>query len=282
MAHSRITSQKKMRQIRGEIQFCYLCGEELPARDKSGCRQQVTGEHVIPRSLLGDVPKDSTQAWAVELTVHRSCEQSRKQHVDHWLKLLQEIHVKPPRQWAGPGHLRNLPVYPSQVTHPDTGDVLPAFSGCSVLLDGVWQWIRGIHAALYREFLPSDVRHRVLPPVPACNNQGNGPTLEETERFSQVTLAAVSLAESLDKWDGIAAWGGAMQYRCVWWQRRQPGVTAGTDWTCFWTLTFPLVDEWSRQVLQPGSERPWHGAYSQKSRPSSAAWLRSEDFAKTA
>jgi len=187
--------------------------------------------------------------------------------------------VKPRQKWAGTGHLRNLPVYPSQVVHPDTGEILPAFSGCSDLLSGVWRWIRGIHAALYLQSLPSNAWHCCHPPVPACTDQNGGLTLRETETQSYLVLSTVNLAESRDRWDGIAAWGGAMQYRCVWWQRCTTPVGKPT-WVCFWTLTFPHVYEWSRHVLQSGSERPWHGTYVCEARPNNAAWLRSEDFPK--
>ena len=177
----RIMSQKEMRDARQLIPFCYLCGRDLPSRDKPGWRGQITGEHVIPRALLGDVPESQAEKWAIELDVHRECEQVSKQHVDHWLKLVQEIHIKPGHEWPKRGHLRDMPIRPSRVIDPRTGDALCAFTGCSGLLDGVWRWVRGMHAALYSQFLSADVWHCSYPPVPACNNQGQGPTLEETQ-----------------------------------------------------------------------------------------------------
>ena len=275
--HSRIESQKEMQNARRTLTFCYLCGEDLPS-DKARRVEEVTGEHVIPRSLLGDPPGDQATTWPVELDAHRQCEELEKQHVDHWLKLFQEIHVKPSEQWTQPGHLHNLPVHPSQVVHPDTGEMLPAFTGCNDLLNGVWRWIKGLHAALYLQYLSHDADHLVLPPVPACSNQDGGPTLDDTEQQSHVIRQMVTLAESLDKWDGITAWGGALRYRCVWWQRADP--TGKPNWMCFWALTFPFVAEWSRQVLGPGSERPWHGWYVCEARPTYSAWLASEDLPK--
>jgi len=273
---SRILSQKHMRDTRGRIGFCYLCGESLPPRDKPDSRREIIGEHVIPRSLLGDIPMNHSHAWAVKLNVHRKCEQSGKQKVDHWLKLLQEVHVKPQEKWAKPGYLRNLPIYPSQVIYPDTEEILPAFSGCRELFEGVWRWIRGIHSALYLHFLPSDVWHFSYPPVPVCSSQNGGPTIEETETQSHLILSIIRHAESHDKWDGITAWCGSMRYRCVWWQVADR--EGKPNQMCFWTLTVPRVDEWSRQVLQRGSERPWHGYYLCEKRPNNAAWLRSEDL----
>jgi hypothetical protein len=273
---SRILSHKQMRDTRERIGFCYLCGENLPSRDKPGYRQEIIGEHVIPRSLLGDIPAKHPQAWAVELNVHRKCEQSGKQHVDHWLKLLQEVHVKPADRWAKPGHLGNLPIYPSQVIRPDTGEILPAFSGCRELFEGVWRWIRGMHASLYLQFLPDNIRHFSYPPVPVCSSQSSGPTIEETETQTHLILSIISHAESQDKWDGITAWCDLVRYRCVWWQLANRKYKA--SWICFWTLTFPYLEEWSRKILKHGSERPWHGNYFCETRPSNGTWLRREDL----
>ncbi len=277
--YCRILSQKKMRDTRQSTAFCYLCGGGLPPRGKPGRRQQVVGEHVIPRILLGDAPKSQAETWAVKLNVHRQCEQQLKQHADHWLKLLQEMHVKPSDEWAKPGHLRNMPIYPSQVLHPQTGDPVPAFAGCSELFDGVWRWIRGMHAALYLQFLPSDVPHCSYPPVPACSSQHGGPTIAETEMQSHLILSIIDLAtKTLDKWDGVTAWSGVVVYRCVWWKRS--ALEGKPNWICFWALTFPRLNEWSRQLLPRGSERQWHGNYACAARPTEAACLETEDFPK--
>lgn len=274
----RILSQKKMRDIRGSIAFCYLCGGSLPPRGQPGRRQQVIGEHVIPLILLGDAPKSQAEMWAVELDVHRQCEQLSKQQVDHWLKLLQEMHIKPGDEWPKPGHLRNMPIYPSQVIHPQIGESVPAFGGCSELFEGVWRWVRGMHAALYLQFLPSGIQHYSYPPVPACSSQHDGPSITETEIQSHLILSTIDIAESLDKWDGIKAWNDALYYRCVWWHCAT--LKGKPDCICFWALTIPRLSEWSRQVLPPGSERPWHGNYICAARPNEAACLKTEDFPK--
>ena len=231
----------------------------------------------MPRSLLGNAPKNQSEAWAVKLDVHEKCEQADKQKVDHWLKLFQQIHVQPSHKWAKPGQLKNMSIHPAQIIQSHMSGAVPVFTGCSELLQGVWQWVRGLHAALYLEFLPSDTWHCPFPPVPACSTQNNGPTLEETETMSYIVLSRICLAKSHDKWDGITAWNDTMQYKCVWWQ-----CTAGekTRWICFWTLSYPHLTEWSRQVLHAGSERPWHGCYASKSRPKDSTVLETDDSRK--
>ncbi len=276
----RILSQKKMQDTRRSIAFCYLCGGDLSPCNKSGVQQPTTGEHVIPRSLLGDVPKNQSETWAIKLDVHQKCEQFEKQQVDHWLKLLQEIHIQPIHKRTKPGHFHNMPIRPSQIIQSQMRNAVPVFTGCSELFQGVWQWIRGLHAALYLQFLPVNIWYCSFPPVPACSSQHDGPTFEETETLSYLVLSSISLAESLDKWDGITAWNGTVQYRCVCWQ-----CTAATEkltWICFWTLSFPRLTEWSRQVLPAGSERPWHGCYASISRPKDSAFLETDDFPKEA
>lgn len=272
----RILSQKEMQDARQTIAFCYLCGKDLPPRGEPGRRKQLIGEHVIPRTLLGNAPESQAEAWAVVLDVHRACEESTKQRADHWLKLLQDMHVKPASEWAKPGHVRDMPIRPSLLIHPQTGTAVTTFTGLGDLFAGVWRWIRGLHAALYREFLLPDVWHFSYPPVPACSSQESGPTIEDTETQSHLIRSSIGLAESLGKWDGITAWGGAARYRCTWWQCA--ALKGKPNWICFWTLSFPRLEEWSRQVLPRGSERPWHGNYACAERPNHVAWLQSEDF----
>lgn len=273
----RILSQKQMQVARRSISFCYLCGKNISQCDETGAQQPTTGEHVIPQSLLGNAPENQSEAWAVILDVHEKCEQSKKQKVDHWLKLFQQIHVQSNHEWPKHGHLRNMPIRPLQITHSQINHAIPAFTGCSQLFQGVWQWVRGLHTALYFQFLPEDTWNCSIPPVPACSLQSNGPTIEETETLSSLIRSSISLAQSHDKWDGITAWNAAIKYRCVWWQCT---ATEKPRWMCFWQLSYPHLTEWSRQVLPAGSERPWHGCYDLNLRPKDSTFLETDDFPK--
>jgi hypothetical protein len=274
-AAKRILTQKQMRSVRAAVETCYICGKPLPPRGTPGRRKQITGEHVVPRRLLGQPPLGRSDQWAVELDVHRDCEDQTKQGVDDLLALLQTMHTTPVAAWPKVGHLRRLGFTPVLLRAPDDSILIPAFGNAAPILKGAWIWIRGLHMALYREFLPQDCRRFVLPPVPACG-QSSGPHMKEVETLSFVIRGAVDLAVKRDKWDGIDAWGGQLSYRCVW--KHVPEEYGGPYWICFWGLLFPGVLDWSRTVLPADAERPWHGCYYLLERPDGASYLVSDDF----
>jgi len=265
-----------MRDGRSRVRFCYICGKHLPTRGEPGSRREVVGEHVIPRTLLGPQPANHSERWSVELDVHRACEANEKQQVDHLNKLLQEMHVKSPEQWADRGHIRRIGLQVGMLANMVTRTGVPTFSGVAPLLDGAWRWIRSLHAALYAQHLPHDTWHLAMPPVPTFSSRPNGPTLQEVETQTWVTRSVMTHALSHDKWDGITGWGRQLQFKCVWW--RCADLQGKPDWVCFWTLAFPGLREWSQQVLGPGQERPWHGSYVCGQRPQFSSYLESQDL----
>ena len=271
----RIVNQADSRAARRAIGFCYLCGRSLPARGDKGRRRAITGEHVVPRALLGDTPGRDADKWTIVLDVHSECERKNKQPVDHLMNLLQTMNITPVPEWPDFGHLRGLGLKPLLLVAPDGRSAVPVFSNARELIQGAWNWVRGLHAALYSEYLPASSKHSVLPPVPAFSSSG-GISMLEAEGMSFVSRGAVDLAIKHDKWDGIDAWGRRLRYRCVW--KHLPAEFGGPSWFCCWALLFPGVLEWSRTVLPQGHERPWHGLYSRRVLPTGASHLLSEDF----
>lgn len=264
--------QKEMRVARCAIDFCYVCGKPLPPRGP-GFKKQVIGEHVVPRNLLGEAPP--TDAWAVELDVHRHCEEVAKSVDDSLLSLLLKINTTDAAEWPDPGHVRNLDFEMLAFVPNDGSFAIPAFGNADRVLKGAWTWIRGLHSALYREALALDATWCVFPPVPACSTSG-GLSMSDAETHSFVCRATLQLGVKCDKWDGIDAWGQRLQFRCVW--KHVPKEHGGPAWWCFWGLLFPGVLEWSRNVLGSGLERPWHGHYVVSELPAGASYLVSEDF----
>jgi len=273
----RILTQKTMREVRTRVVFCYLCGASLPPRRLPGYRENVLGEHVIPRSLLGTPPVEVKDRWAVELNVHRACEQRHKQEGDHFVRLLHSIHLNPPEEWAKTGHIRRTGVRPTIAIDSDRRLAVPALSGITPMLTAVWRWVTGVHAALYGTPLDAgDHWSRVLPPVPAFGDDAQGVPLEICEEHSRLIMQVLQIAVRRDKWDGIVAWGTAVDFRCVWWKR--PHNRRKPPWVCFWALIVPGVIDWSRQVLPGGMERPWHGSFVCQEAPPACSVLSPEDF----
>lgn len=267
----RILTQHDMQAVRRAIDFCYLCGQPLPER-RRGTGSGVVGEHVVPRSLLGDPPTPG--AWPVILDVHEDCEDTLKRGRDHWASTLQAINTVSPTDWPEWGHVRGLPIEPVVLLDEVSGKVIPAFTGIGAILHGIATWVRGFHAALYRLPLPDDVAIHVRPPVPACSSTGPT-TLQLTEDLASASVQVVMAATLTDQWDGIQAWGDELRYYCTWWNL---GRLDGGDgpWTCFWVLTFPGVLEWSSTVTE--SVRPWNGHYEMPAPPPGAGCVSQDHF----
>jgi len=269
----RIETQQAMQQARRGLSFCYLCGSALPSK-RRGATCGIVGEHVIPRALLGEPL--AMQCWPVVLDVHTVCEESIKSQQDSWISALQAMHTLAPENWPAPGHVRGLPVTAELVSIPEFEDPVPAFQGVQNLLRGVASWIRGFHAALYRESLQTDVVIHALPPVPAMGKE-SGLTLHFVEEFSSMIIRAVHAAVISDRWDGINAWCGELRYFCTWWRRSQPNSDDPERWICYWTLTYPGVLDWSRSVTN-FYVRPWHGYYELAERPTDSSVVTQREF----
>ena len=254
----RIDSQKKLHKARRKIEFCYLCGKSLPSRRSREWKRGVTNEHVIPKSLLRESPSNPRDSWRVVLDVHSACEKSAKQKGDELLALLHKINTIPPSEWPKTGRIRKLGFAPAVFEMPD-GTGVPAMTNAARIIRGAWNWIRGLHAVLYSEFIPHEMTCTVLPPVPAYDTKPGGAPHEETDFFSLAVRKLAALGLEGGSWDGIVALGGQLRYACRWFAHQE--ATAREQWCCLWVLVLPDVLEWSRSVLPVGQERPWHGGY---------------------
>jgi len=268
----RILTQRDIQAARRGIGFCYLCGKPLPQR-RFGAGCGVVGEHIVPRALLGEPP--APNAWPVVLDVHDQCEEALKRGRDHWVTNLQAINTRSQEEWPEWGHIRGLPIEPVVVIDEDSGNTFPAFTGVGAILHGVSTWVRGFHAMLYRSHLPASVVIHVRPPVPACGPPG-GVTLPLTEEMMSASVQVVMAAMLTDRWDGVKAWGDSLRYFCTWWNRARLDGHENGPWTCFWTLTFPGVLEWSSTVTDV--IRPWNGHYELPELPAGGSQVTQVEF----
>ncbi|TWT40928.1 hypothetical protein RAS1_36160 [Phycisphaerae bacterium RAS1] len=260
----RITTQQQLAIAADRIAFCYLCGETLPAR-KPGWKKHLSREHVVPRSILG---AGATGAFPIVLWVHRTCDAAKKEQGDYCLTILQRFSVPPYPITRRDVRTMNL--------RPDLlftkNDAIPVLTGIGGTIDATWPWVRGLHAVLYAEFLPHDSQRLTFAPVPACSPERRE-DLERRERFGPLLRQLLRRAMSLNKFDRVRAWGGALRYDCCWVRNLHDCRVL-----CVWQLETPRVREWSRGVLGAENERPWHGLYFAQSFPPQASVFESEDF----
>ena len=267
----RMNSQQEVQVACRAVRFCYLCGKPLPARDSPGRSKLVRTEHVIPSKLLGDQPADPAERWPVTLEVHVECDDRYKGRGDDLAKLLHRISAYPEQRWPERKHVKRLGLNLLRIRSPLGGHSLPAFGNAQKALSAPWSWVRGIHAALYREYLAVNSRHTVLPPVPAFDASAGPTALLKAEELSVGIRTIVGYAVSKGRVDSLSAWGGQVSYQCMWftsWDENGAGV-----WQCVWQIVLPGVSTWSRSVLPAGQERPWHGCYSTERLPDGATVL---------
>jgi|GEM_PF-5258197 len=256
-----------MNDARLDVDFCYLCGGSLPLKRKR-LRHLRSAEHVIPRAILGDEPRNRRDAWPVILDVHRECEYSIKMKVDNLIDIMGKMFTLPVEEWPRRGELRRLNMEPALLQIAKNLPSIPVMSNIEPLITGVWTWIRGFHAAMYCRHMSEDVNHTIFPPVPAFNAENEALNMKNAEFLSKIIRDAVQVGIQESCWDGIDAWGGGIKYRAVWYHF---GDRLVRDNPCFWTLSVPGTHKWSRGVMKEGYERPWHGVYKLEETPRNAA-----------
>lgn len=248
--------------------LCYLCGRHLPSRSTRGWKRELSGEHVVPRSLLGPPPANAADRWAVELWVHARCEARQKRERDTFIKQLQRINAEPPDTWRH-SDLAAMRGKFGLLTVANGLPPVPAFKDIASAQHGVWTWVRGMHLALYNEYVDDQNPSRVLPPVPGLTlgkSVDRVKLLYQQEQDSNIIMGTVDASIVHDRWDGIDAWGRKLCYRCVWFGRGNRKTRA---YMCFWALAYPGVFAWSRSVTS--HIRPWHGMYARTDLPDSAS-----------
>jgi hypothetical protein len=255
----RIADQREMRKVRDQMMFCYLCGEPLPPDKRERVRLHV--EHVVPTSLL--TTGLCHNPWPVTLLVHKVCDVKLKGTTDALLHLLDTMHTKSPSGW--PEQVRGMPLSAQM----DDGTIMPAFTGAQPLIAGAFEWVRGMHAALYNEFLPRDTQHGTLPPVPATSGD-SASLLQNLEGFGNVIMASIAAAGLSGAADTIEAWCGELRYFCTWQDTRLEIEPQGL-WTCLWSLHYPGVLNWD--IPNGYLARPWRGYYRMEHCPRDASIL---------
>lgn len=241
--------------------FCYICGKRLPIRGAGAHRRKrIVKEHVIPRSVIGKRTPGLSSQWLLTLEVHRECEELSKQHKDKAIKAIHSIHTTHPDEWKKEDIEALLPMYRSEKVCI-SGIDRPIFGNISPVISGVWTWIRGLHAALYGSYLPNDVRHRVLAPLPGYfehSKTSRERQLEEEKKDTQAILRIVTAGARNNVWDGVIMTNGNVQYRCVWLLNKNGAKPYDKIVVCVWYLDFPGVMKMSSLLHQ---QVPWRGMY---------------------
>lgn len=252
-----VTKESEMQQIRKEVTFCYLCGCCLHSgrRSKNGNNR----DHILPQALFGAPP--TSEAWRPILNAHVQCHEETKnkegEEVAVLLHKFQTLDGKlAEKNWAS--NLKALGLELRKEFDPHIGETLHLVKGFGSAHDAVWHWIRGLHAVLYREYLPPLMKHRAFAPMGEANIPDSGDSkrrIGPEEIFKEKTTISevLSVACHNAQFDGVRCWGNRCQYMCVWAQidRQSP--------FCMWSLLYDGVTDYAKGA--PFSGTPWMGIY---------------------
>jgi hypothetical protein len=152
-----LSNQKDFRAVQ-DLPFCYLCGKEFVPND-------VTDrDHVPPKKLFAATDRQP----ALILKAHKACN-SGQSHTDN--KMGQLLKLKRGVVPSNPGdRILEFALFPMQ----GMGAVR------NVEIDeAVWRWIRGFHAALYRQPFPDRRFGALVTPFPRAQQSGQSVRIED-------------------------------------------------------------------------------------------------------
>jgi hypothetical protein len=202
-----IETQRHFRDV-ADLPFCYWCGKNFEPEDATD------GDHVPPKSVF-DV-RDRTSPLI--LKTHVSCNNTHKtiDELSGQLVALQRDYVTP-----DPKNRRlKMEVYP--------GQPFGAVTNINVV-EAVWRYIRGFHAALYREPLLGVPEGAMTTPFTRAQIVDNELVLEGPKKEQHFTIVqAMKNQRAARNVDRILSNKGKLTYECVWvWADDRKAVMTG-------------------------------------------------------
>jgi len=95
----------------------------------------------------------------------------------------------------------------------------------------IWRWVRGFHAAPYREHMPNAPMRALTTPFPRAQQQESGPMIEPMkEPQHRIIVKTIKTNRAKSNLDIIHTHDAKLRYEAVWVQSDQ-----GT-WMCFFGL----------------------------------------------
>lgn len=175
------------------LPFCYLCGREFVDGDN------VDGDHVPPKATFNTRDREP----ALKLKTHRACNGAFSVEDK---KIAQLVAM---RRRQGPSSAR------------DAALRFAAYTGTGVgvtnldIDEAVWRWIRGFHAALYRQPLLTEWR-AIVTPFPRAEMVGGAPNVRPLREQHPLAVRVIKYNRLLGKLDELVANNGKLRYECAW------------------------------------------------------------------
>ncbi len=209
-----LTTQSDLRNVRN-LPFCYICGKQFAASD------QCDDDHVPPQAIFrkGD-------RLPLKLRTHKACNEKHSGDDENFGQLIGAMDGR------SPSNAKNRRL---RVSH-----IAPSVGGITNLdVDAaIWRWVRGCHAALYKEPLATNW-FSIVSPFPRADQTGGGPfklrpILPQHPLFVQV-IKTQRMHGELDR---VETNNGKFAYECAWVKSDD-----GTKWICMFAIK---LYDWKR------------------------------------
>ena len=233
-----LLNQRDFRPIQ-RLQFCYLCGEEFKQGDS------INRDHVPPDAAFVVEQKEP-----LLLPTHKAC---NSRHGPHDEKMSQFLGLLRGHLPSDPAHWRL-----------EFAAVEGGFEALqNVDIHGaVWRWIRGFHAALYRQPLTVGLTGELNTPFPSAQIKPEGLVLDVPTGNYPPLANVLNKNRAASNVDRIVSNKGAVTYECVWGRPDQQG-----PWLCAFSLD---VSDWKLLGEPRLYQRDCLGFYVQDTIPPSA------------
>jgi hypothetical protein len=211
----KLETQVAMRPLR-KLPFCYLCGEPLDAGHNF--------DHVPPSTIF--LPEDCN--FPLILPTHVTCNGARSGDDESIGQVVGLLHGDETAK------IHKLDI---ALTRSGHGALLVLLRDLD-LRRIIKRWVRGFHAALYREYLPDGPqRFMTTPPLPEPDSEAPGrgflPPHDVISEFTRI----INRNRATRTVDSIICRNGRCRYECVWAQ------ADGGQWACVYWLD---LYDWSR------------------------------------
>ena len=201
-----LETNKHFRGVR-DLPFCYLCGNEFDPGDA------VDRDHVPPRSAFNARDREPP----LKLKTHKSCHSSLS---DEDKRIGQLISL---RRRERPRSLRDQAL--KIVKRGETAAVV------NINIDtSVWRWVRGFHAALYRQPL-SVATGTLRTPFPRADLRGDKYVLQPLMPQHALIVESIKRNRAFGNIDRIVCNNGKLRYDCVWGE-----ADDHSQWICMFGL----------------------------------------------
>lgn len=205
-----LDTQKAMRDVQ-RIFFCYMCGRGFKAEDAPN------PDHVPPTGLFAVVDRN----FPLILPTHRGCNAARSADDQVVGQLVGLMHGRRPN----PTHNK------LDVSAGHFQDGSPAVVvGSLDLRFIIRRWVRGFHAALYREHLSEAAQFATCPPLPEAVPTVGAPKFLPVADVIPEFVKELKRNRATGTLDRIECRNGKCRYECVWSQ-----ADNGT-WICIYGL----------------------------------------------